>query len=664
MFQKLLSNLPFNPGLIAEVAFYGRRLRQEAVLRRAGFVFMSLALVIQVAAALYPAQNSLAASPNDILSGLTTKTSLLKAWEANTGNIRAIYLKFGITKENIAAIPGEQPNATINSTGRDWWSVGRLPLSNFGISGSKWGERSVNASGNIVYQRPLQAWDTHGPSTTYKAFHGKNRYGVDFWILQTCGNPTFTGAYLPSPPKPKLTVHKKLLTGASAQPGDTVKFRLEYQNTVADSLATNFRLTDSLSSQLEFVSMTNLSGRSGNNLIVDHGGSLGYSANPHTATLVAKVKVSAAAGTPICNSATASSAEGSVYSPEIPCLTIVAPPTSKPIPKPVPAPAPTPPPAQTPTPAPTPPPVALPPPLAPTPTPPSGYCVASTRFASGSNTTFTIHTEAYVSGGSRVAGYKYDIGSDGTIEYSDQVGSTPYDKTISNLGPGVHRLSVYVLMVNASGQTAQSSACPAEVNIAEPARVVLSKSVNNLTAGKNDAAGTTVKSGDELEFKLTTTNVTHTDYLNYRGQDYFGDVLQYADIIDSADLSRQGLSLDTQNYLRWSSAKLAGGAVETKTVRVKVKKIVPATNTPSTISPDYDCKITNIYGDQVSLNVDCPIMKNIEQTTTSLPNTGPGSSVAIGAIAVGMTGYFFARSRLIARELDIVRADYAAAGGA
>src|SRR3982750_3374656 len=111
MFKKLLANLPFNPGLIDQVSFYHQRLRQEAGIRRLGFLMMALALVVQLVAALAPAQKSLAASSNDILNGITNKNSILRSWDTNSGHIQQIYGKFGITRQNIAAIPGQNPNA-------------------------------------------------------------------------------------------------------------------------------------------------------------------------------------------------------------------------------------------------------------------------------------------------------------------------------------------------------------------------------------------------------------------------------------------------------------------------------------------------------------------------------------------------------------------------
>ncbi len=59
------------------------------------------------------------------------------------------------------------------------------------------------------------------------------------------------------------------------------------------------------------------------------------------------------------------------------------------------------------------------------------------------------------------------------------------------------------------------------------------------------------------------------------------------------------------------------------------------------------------------MNVQCPMVKGIE----TLPNTGPGTSIAFGFTVTIIVGYFFARSRILARELDLIKNEYAPTGG-
>ncbi|HZP55692.1 MAG TPA: hypothetical protein VFB03_02900 [Candidatus Saccharimonadales bacterium] len=58
MFKKLVANLPFNPSLIDEVVGYGKKTRQEVILRKLGLWFVLLAVFIQGLIFLHPPQQS------------------------------------------------------------------------------------------------------------------------------------------------------------------------------------------------------------------------------------------------------------------------------------------------------------------------------------------------------------------------------------------------------------------------------------------------------------------------------------------------------------------------------------------------------------------------------------------------------------------------------
>lgn len=657
MFKKLVSNLPYNPGLISQVSFYATRLERDAYLRRLGFIFVALAMLVQLAAALYPAERSLASSQNHIINGLgDNRSDVLRAWDNNTGNVRAIYRKFGVTRDELAKM-SSTASVKIKSNGANYWSIGRLPLSNFGVSSNQWGERTVNAEGNIVYQRPLKAWDKPGTSVTYEAFKGVNNEGKTFWIIKDCGNLTFEGSYMPSPPTPKLEVHKSLVTTNKVKAGETVKFRLEYRNPVADSIAGDFKLVDELSPNFEFVSLSGMTSKNGNSLVISRPSGLGYSQNFNAQILTVKVKQSVKAGTQICNQATASSKPTGSKKSEKPCVTVVdkaptPPPTPTPKPSPPPTPKPNPPPTPTPTPVPTPPPPA---PTA------GGYCV-STFIASKSPGEVTLKTEVVTEGSTAVRGYSYDVGANGSVDYSVDTSSKQYEKTIGGLTPGQPTtISVKAKLTNGKVK-AETAACPVEVTPGETPRLVQSKTVKNITTGTENADKTAVSVGDTLEFKLITENVTSSEYKNYQASDYFGDVLDYGQILDSDQLKKQGITLDKNNYLRWSVAVIKGKSSDIKTITVKIKDVIPATNQPSGASQDFDCQISNVYGNEVVMSVNCPVVKNIEQVAKSLPNTGPSSGLMIGFIASVVAGYFFMRSRLMAKELKLIKAEYQSGG--
>jgi hypothetical protein len=67
----------------------------------------------------------------------------------------------------------------------------------------------------------------------------------------------------------------------------------------------------------------------------------------------------------------------------------------------------------------------------------------------------------------------------------------------------------------------------------------------------------------------------------------------------------------------------------------------------------------NTYGNEVCINVEKPVPAVIRGNVESLPNTGPGTSMVITFMAMLIIGFFYARSRILAKEVDIIRYDYA-----
>ncbi|HMT55903.1 MAG TPA: hypothetical protein PKD20_03430, partial [Candidatus Saccharibacteria bacterium] len=158
---------------------------------------------------------------------------------------------------------------------------------------------------------------------------------------------------------------------------------------------------------------------------------------------------------------------------------------------------------------------------------------------------------------------------------------------------------------------------------------------------------------------LTTSNVQDYKRLGITVSDYIGDVLDYAEL-DKDYLKDQGGEFDASSKkVIWKKIDIDANSQVQNSFRVKVKDPVPSTNSPSGTTTGFDCKISNEYGNEVTINIDCPIIKRIE----TLPNTGPGKSIFMMGVVTTIIGYFFARSRLLVKELDIVRTEYAMTGG-
>ncbi|MDB5184240.1 MAG: hypothetical protein JWN38_48 [Candidatus Saccharibacteria bacterium] len=188
MFEKLLAALPYNPSLVQQLSFYGRRLRREQAVRRAGVVVLLLAFFVQFFAVMSPPQSSLAQSPNDLINGgITSAADAANHCRANTTNYGTILANYGISCDALAAAG----TVTLKSTdyNKQLFSMGHNPY-------GKAGEQPVTIDGaGTLYVRYLWAWDSHAYSS-YKALSVVVN-GTQYFILYNCGNLTSIGV-----PKP------------------------------------------------------------------------------------------------------------------------------------------------------------------------------------------------------------------------------------------------------------------------------------------------------------------------------------------------------------------------------------------------------------------------------------------------------------------------------
>ena len=205
MINKLLSNLSFSPNLIDSIDFYTKRLNRESSVRKLGLVFIVLAMLVQIFAAIVPPEKSLAQSPdNDVIVGGISSMSQLqgKCYDGNYANVRALYGRFGLDCSDI-------DTNKILSSGVDHINI----TFDFQYQGSQ-GTRTVGRTnyhhastnnlgsfaGTTYFSRPASSW----PGSTPAYFMGKHK-GTDnnywyVWIIKDCGNIAYRPA--PAPPAP------------------------------------------------------------------------------------------------------------------------------------------------------------------------------------------------------------------------------------------------------------------------------------------------------------------------------------------------------------------------------------------------------------------------------------------------------------------------------
>jgi uncharacterized repeat protein (TIGR01451 family) len=213
MFEKILSVLPYNPGLAHDLAFYGRRMREESSIRRTGLVFIVLTFFVQFFAVIVPPQATVADSTNDLINGgITSAANAAAQCNSNTQHYKDIMANYAISCTDIA----NGATVTLKSTdaNNNLFSFGRLPQgATNSRTGKPTGETPVAIPGvGTLYARHLSSFDS-GAFSSYTALKVKtNVTGKYYFILFSCGNLVSVGIPVPyhPPAKPKCPYNVNL----------------------------------------------------------------------------------------------------------------------------------------------------------------------------------------------------------------------------------------------------------------------------------------------------------------------------------------------------------------------------------------------------------------------------------------------------------------------
>ncbi len=193
--------------------------------------------------------------------------------------------------------------------------------------------------------------------------------------------------------------------------------------------------------------------------------------------------------------------------------------------------------------------------------------------------------------------------------------------------------------------------CQASINSQDSiACIKVYKTAANITQNIANANGTTAQPNNEIIYTLYADNTGLAPIKNYVFSDNLSDVLDYSTIVN-----KYGGTINSSNQITWPAINIAPNSTATEKVAVKVMSPIPQTPTSSSDPGYYNLEMTNVYGNTIIIHLPATIIKTIETTTTSttLVNTGPGNDIFIAALIVTVIGYFFARSRLLAKESDL-----------
>jgi uncharacterized repeat protein (TIGR01451 family) len=225
----------------------------------------------------------------------------------------------------------------------------------------------------------------------------------------------------------------------------------------------------------------------------------------------------------------------------------------------------------------------------------------------------------------------------------------------SFVSPCARTISVAVPVVTCheNPNLPQCKPCPNATPTQPEKCLVFSKMATNETTGDTNANNSTAHAGDVITYNLFTKNTGKVTVKKFVVSESMSDVLDYADITDL-----HGGTMSADHFVTWKAVDIKAGETLHNQITIKVKSPVP--NTPvSTSNPaKFDLIMSNKYGNTVNIKLPTTTIKTTETVTTALPNTGPGENIAVGFIVFAFVGYFFARSRLMTKELDLVRQEY------
>ncbi|PID32528.1 hypothetical protein CR970_00135 [Candidatus Saccharibacteria bacterium] len=616
----------------------------EAAIRRVSVASLSLALVVQVFVVIAPPQPTLASSANDMISGgVSNRKQLVNTCTNNVRDYRTILQRYGISCDDLSKTNTVRLKSTAYK--KKLYSMGRLAY-------GKAGETAISVPGvkSNLYLRYLWAWDS-GAHSTYKAFKGTSSTGKTFFILYNCGNPTFIG--LPKPVEPKTD--PPVVDVCSNKDGIQTKPEECDVCPNKDGIQTSPSDCDVCPNIPGVQTDTNQC-----DVCPDVPGTQSSSSECDVCPTTPGVQ-SSTSECDLCPNIDGiqTTAECDVC-PNVPgeqsstsecdvCPNLDGIQTSQ------------------------------------------DQCDVCPNVPGVQTDAKDCDICPNIDGVQtsadecdvcpNVPGVQSSSSECDVCPDTPGVQSTPSECDVCPNIPGAqtdtNQCDVCPDVPGTQSSSSECDVCPkvpgtqtdpsqckpcdgASDNDDVTACLVLSKNVKNATQNIANAHNTTAQPGDLLEYRLDIKNTGQVAVQDYFINENISDVLDYADVTQY-----NGSTKNDENIITWPAVTIEPGDTVSKTFIVQVKQQLPATPASSSDPGHYDMKMTNVYGNSVTINLPPPTpVKAIEVATVQeLPNTGPSASIATAFVVTVIAGYFFARSRLMAKELDIVRADFAGTGG-
>ena len=181
-------------------------------------------------------------------------------------------------------------------------------------------------------------------------------------------------------------------------------------------------------------------------------------------------------------------------------------------------------------------------------------------------------------------------------------------------------------------------------------KITQSKTAVNISQGSVNATTVIAQASDRIIYTINSKNDGNTE-VTAKLEDHLADTLEYANLIDNGG----GTFDTTTKILTWPDVKLAPGATATRTFAISMLSTIPATAQGLSDPSSYDCIMTNVFGNDITIKVNCSTPKVVEQVVTQLPHTGPTENLLFAGIVLGITTYFYARARQVKKEVRLIR---------
>lgn len=604
MFRRIVSNLSFSPALVGQLGFYAKRLRKEETTRRLGLIFTALALSVQALTVFNPTEATNAASAADFIAGgVSNKQELLAHYDNNTNRIAGLYTSLGITRAEIAHMqPGTITAGEV---------PGKYNWSRTSLYSAADGQRSYtfnNGAGDVTFfYRPLSLTAANPP---YKVLTGHSDLFGWFAIMMDCGNLVTSKPpheINPEAACQSLTIDQLAptrfrFTGkASTKDGADIKgyqYDIRHGGNVIDT-----KKFDVTRPSHDFVYDKNEPGNYNVRLTVHTSEGQKTNANCVSSFVVDEKPAAACVA-----------AEVAIINRNTVSLTGRA-------------------------------------------STANGATIKKYVFVVKDSNGKTVKQIPVVSDKKRVTADNFTL-KQGAYTVTLTVTSTVGQHTDPACNQSFKIAPPEVCQYNPSLPPGHPDCqpCPGNPNIWIKdkdcdASIILTKSSLNMTNGNVDASTVVARSSDKISYTLVTENkgviskpVTMSENLS--------DVLEYATLIDNGG----GTFDQSTKTLSWPAFTLAPGKKQSRTIAVQMLSTIPATNTGTSNSESYDCKMINTFGNTVSVNVACaPEKVIVEQVVSELPTTGPRENMVFAAILLAVVVYFYARSRQLGKEVRLIR---------